>query len=631
MQNQLRILIFLFLGLGTTVYAKNHCSSYLGSSLKTNADFSSFVIDQKALKHIFSGEIVSTKNPAGQRIYQISGGLHTYEGLQDFLKLRPDIKSLYDARYTVGGWYETTLSRNGVLYLRLPESAYTKKSLKSLWSADLYLNSGYLWKTLFPKDLSQEEILNLIQEVLRNPGNVIQRGWSTVVTGDVRLQNGRILSLTIYLDSKTKTVISAFPSFNQPIYQGSGMSALGLHRQAVIIVNTESQLEYVKENASVIIPKFDLFKRTKRKVQTVHDWNTLTLNQKNNIIAEQVFSFVDLSGLHIGGSDLSLRLILEHVDYTPGDKYTFAGQLLLYYLNDRAIPVIHKYEILKKLILVTVINDDSFAFDILWSKFIFNLILRSEYLFETKMFERLITILSESPFFWTLLVTTYESNFFKKSPDRTFLNIMNIMRYFSFNHSEFMLNDLDRMQIENFNPIFNLYYSNWKSEIAFLKRLALVEIYGPNGDQNHKMKKYIVDYLNSLIVYFHDLKNSSNPVSYNFISLFTLFNPELKTLRSAISLLKEYDPKFNISGVLNRLEVFINFSEKALENIRRTSVDDRDELFDNALEAYLKKGRHYRKSRNEFFIPQLFISNDGTVGYMIVLVNKGKSASETPE
>lgn len=666
MHFNLRILVLTLMGISSTSYATSDCLSYLDSfdphaigtsvskvhdssglqiqgssdiqvqdfpsnqsmsSTDTKVqDFSDYKIERKGIKHIISGDIVKVKLPGGQFIHQISGGLHTEKAVHDFLKLRPDIKSLFQYRESIDGWYSDNIVGNGTIYVRLPESAYTKKGLKSLWSSDLNFNGGYLWKTLFPQDLTDQDIIELIQQGLNNPNRVTEKGWSTVINSNVVMSDGETLSLTIYLDTINKKVVSAFPSYDQPLRYTQSRNLLGIHKQNVTIINTDGQIDFAKGQAEELRHYLSAFKTAKRRIQSVDDWNELSRDQKIKMISSHVFSVIDLSGGHIGGFDLSLRLLADQVEYTPGGVYLFAGQLLLYILNDRTISAPYKYELLKRMLVVTVINDDSVAFDLLWAKFILNLVLNSERLFEWPVFERLLEMTTKSPIFWTLLVPTFEGSFQRKSVERTFTGFMNVLKDFKFDRQAFDDHPFDRMQIDNLAPIYNLYRSYWRSEYQFLKRLTEIPSLGPNGDSGYRTKKYLVDYINASVLYLYFTKNSL------LQRVFPIFSSNSKNLKAALHLLKRFDPKFEVPRFLNYIDFLLGSPKRALQKLRRLNNTEDERGFIKALESFHQHGGNQKlNTEGKTLIMQLYIDQQGDIGHMMVVIERRRPEDSLPK
>jgi hypothetical protein len=136
-----------------------------------NADLE-ITLSQKCLNHVLYGDLTDKVfQTTGGRIAKkvISGGLHTYSGWINLLKQKPDLKkvSYFYSERDEEWFYEREL-QNGTILIKLPESMLTSGAAKMTMYPENSYKSGYLWKTLFPKDMGQNEILNLLDEALLN-------------------------------------------------------------------------------------------------------------------------------------------------------------------------------------------------------------------------------------------------------------------------------------------------------------------------------------------------------------------------------------------------------------------------------------------------------------------------------
>ncbi len=594
-------------------------------------DFSKYTLDQKTEEHIFNGDIARIRTSFGQTRYEISGGLHTYDGLIRFLDLRPDIKNLQEERDSIHNWYNISTNGNDVIFVRLPSSAFTKKSLKSLWASDLNFNSGYLYKTLFPHYLEKAEIIDLIYQVLNKPDTVKPRGWSTTIMSTVKLKNGSRIALTVYVDTNKKKILSAFPSFNQPIDSDSNNYALGLRRHSVFLSLQNPQVNQIREESDLLVPQFELMKQSMKRIKSQMDWNALSPEQKHRLLNNHVFANVNLSGRHIGGFDLSLRLNPDKFNYAPGEAYKFAGQILTYYLQDAQIDSTRKYELLKKLLATAVINDGSLFFDILWAKSVFGLILKSEHLFEKSLFENLILMAKDSPSFWTLFIPTQATLFGPKSSKQTANRLLHVMNDFYLEEKKYGGHDLDKSQLENLETIHEFYSRSWVSEFTFLKKLIEAESLNPDSKNLHIARKLLLDYINATILFLFNTRNEVNDPQ-DKIYLFGLkshFNPEVRNLKKALSYLKLYSPDLDITFIFNLLYVFINGSQKTLERLKSDPKYVNNFKFQNFTEILVKERHENGINPKQRFFLQLYISDNGAIDFVVVIVGIEKVFSET--
>ncbi|NQZ00098.1 MAG: hypothetical protein HRT45_05445 [Bdellovibrionales bacterium] len=178
------------------------------------------VITEKALKHILQGDF--GQNPTTKRAW-LKGGMHTYAGLEAFMAKRDDIFELGtkkievdSADKTLGSWYFVMQNAiNGVGHVRLPNSAFNTAQKKSLLMTDINHNGGYLWKTLFPRDMDQDELEEIIKAVFQQ-GAMEDKGWALLFEAQVTRTDETEINVKIAVDKRSGRLISAYPAFNQP-------------------------------------------------------------------------------------------------------------------------------------------------------------------------------------------------------------------------------------------------------------------------------------------------------------------------------------------------------------------------------------------------------------------------------
>ncbi|WP_338628393.1 hypothetical protein [Yersinia intermedia] len=129
-------------------------------------------MSQKALEHVLYGELTDKVfNTDNGRIAKkvIAGGLHTYVGWLAYLKKSPGLRTVshFYSEKDEGWFYEREL-QNGTILLKLPESVFTTRAAKMTMFPENNYKSGYLWKTLFPKDFGSEQILDLLHDALKH-------------------------------------------------------------------------------------------------------------------------------------------------------------------------------------------------------------------------------------------------------------------------------------------------------------------------------------------------------------------------------------------------------------------------------------------------------------------------------
>lgn len=210
--------VLFFLLLTGSNASASVCYDYFARS------FSHVKIPQKALEHLFHGE---THFDPGTGLHQLRGGLHTWPAAVEFLKKNPRIKHLDIERTTNDAlWFQQQTVENGVMYLRLPYRAYTKKAQRDSWYSDLDHGGGYLWKTLFPSTMTKAQVYQAIRSVLNHPQVIEQGRWSLNFKGIVE-HGGNSIIVRVIVDPKTNEVITAFPTFNQLSYGSKSLTPVG--------------------------------------------------------------------------------------------------------------------------------------------------------------------------------------------------------------------------------------------------------------------------------------------------------------------------------------------------------------------------------------------------------------------
>ncbi|MDG9672102.1 hypothetical protein ONV78_30495 [Hahella sp. CR1] len=181
-------------------------------------------LSKKAINHITNGVIVeSINNVNGKRVARkaIKGGLHSYQGWIDFksnYKTKIEHLRFFDSA-TNSFWYFSRELSNGVITLRIPRELFTKNSAKLTMYPDEYYKSGYLWKTLFPKNFSENDIVKAIESSLLNiDEDQCQVGQ---IVGYYNINSPRD-TIRITIQHTGSEIQSAFPSWTQPNIDNNG-------------------------------------------------------------------------------------------------------------------------------------------------------------------------------------------------------------------------------------------------------------------------------------------------------------------------------------------------------------------------------------------------------------------------
>ncbi|RFQ20023.1 hypothetical protein D0N87_24785, partial [Pseudomonas sp. ATCC 13867] len=207
-----------------------------------------YTLHPRALRHIIEGDYtqkVERPSSGGKSVLitAIAGGLHTHSALMDFLKHHPKISSLdsYDPELNEDWFYIREL-QNKVLTVKLPKELFVSRAADLTLMPENYYKSGYLWKTLFPKDFSEEDILSAIDQALRNldvtnstaPSDPDQDyhiiGYANV--------DQPMTAMRIQVQLRGNEIRSAFPSWTQP-WTGNNGKAFS-HADTISFIMAES-------------------------------------------------------------------------------------------------------------------------------------------------------------------------------------------------------------------------------------------------------------------------------------------------------------------------------------------------------------------------------------------------------
>ncbi len=189
-----------------------------------------YELSESAMNHILNGD--TTVRPVsvnGERTTEIalSGGLHTWPAWENFSSNYPKVVHLleYDSEQH-DDWFFARELQNGVITLKIPRLVFTGSAAKITMKPDNYYRSGYLWKTLFPVQFLEEDIINAIKEAFDN----IDREDSTfpsveqkmgVLYGYALLEDP-LKTLKLRIQLRGNQILSVFPSWEQPSTGNNG-------------------------------------------------------------------------------------------------------------------------------------------------------------------------------------------------------------------------------------------------------------------------------------------------------------------------------------------------------------------------------------------------------------------------
>lgn len=183
-----------------------------------------YTLSEAAMQHIVFGDISRRQDRDATHRTKltpvIAGGLHTFEGAQTFLKLRPDIHhGLYYEPAEGHHWYYGRALQNGVILLKIPREAFQSKAAKLTEFPETYYKSGYLWKTLFPKGYTQKDIVKAIDEALSLQDEA--ESSDGLIIGYTK-NDDPFKVLKIRIQVRGYEIMSAFPTWSQPMTGNNG-------------------------------------------------------------------------------------------------------------------------------------------------------------------------------------------------------------------------------------------------------------------------------------------------------------------------------------------------------------------------------------------------------------------------
>ncbi len=187
-----------------------------------------YTLDERALRHIIDGDF--TKRPEtdamGKRgaVEVISGGLHTWGAWKKFMKCRPGFVHLADFDPDLHkGWYFGRELQNGVIALRIPRELFSGDAASITMQPDLHFKSGYLWKTLFPQNFTETDIVQVIEEALANISDSESEigAGASIIIGYAKLTDP-ITAIRVRVQLEGNQIRSAFPSWDQPFTGNNG-------------------------------------------------------------------------------------------------------------------------------------------------------------------------------------------------------------------------------------------------------------------------------------------------------------------------------------------------------------------------------------------------------------------------
>lgn len=200
-------------------------------------DQGQYELSKESFDHIVAGETQIRPVTNLTSRYQetvLSGGLHTYDGWKKFLALHPKIVHLVEFRLGVhDAWWFARELQNGCITLKIPRRLFTKGAAGITKQPDNYYKSGYLWKTLFPVTFTEADIIDVIDEALKNLDRELSDSITAekpdgVLYGYAKLNNP-LEAMLVRVQMRSNRIMSAFPAWDQPWTGNNGKAYSHFH------------------------------------------------------------------------------------------------------------------------------------------------------------------------------------------------------------------------------------------------------------------------------------------------------------------------------------------------------------------------------------------------------------------
>ncbi|WP_428718623.1 hypothetical protein [Undibacterium curvum] len=205
-----------------------------------------YELSQSALDHIIEGDTTDRpiKTPSGTVVEKVlAGGLHTYDGWHKFVSQHPKIVHLMQFRFGIDeGWWFARELQNGVITLKIPRHLFNKSAASITRQPDTHYKSGYLWKTLFPRSYSIEDICNAIGEALGNIDKELSDELSAIKPDGVlygyTAVDDPFTAMLIRIQVRGNQIMSAFPAWDQPFTGNNGKPYSHAHSISFMIAES---------------------------------------------------------------------------------------------------------------------------------------------------------------------------------------------------------------------------------------------------------------------------------------------------------------------------------------------------------------------------------------------------------
>lgn len=447
-------------------------------------------IGQKALDHILRGDFGVA--PQSKKTH-IKGGLHTFEALENFLSKRDDLVRLGERLIDIEpeshtDWYFLVESHtNGVGHVRLPKSAFGSKALKGLMAVDLESQGGYLWKTLFPRDLGKEELAQHITTLYESGENRTDRKWAELIEGTIVRENGTEYDLRILVKKETGELISAYPAFAQKVDSIFGI--LGPLKSIIIsnrvpVALSESSALFIRQVRGFLDFKID--KPSILRKRNFGKWNDLSMDKKLTYMG-----WLTVEGRASSGGISTLESIMQAAitGYRSGEFSAKALDVVDAVIQDRAFTTEAKLKFVLELIANHEISTDHMVSAVIVGKYLLSRALQLTKRVDIGSQKQAVRVIENSPAYWLLLMPFNKGMVDVKNPE---LSVARIMSLFSFKSNLFS---------GEFNPSFMSLLEQAKkaegAEVDYFRLLQNVEAFNPEFiSGNFERVKFLSDFLN---------------------------------------------------------------------------------------------------------------------------------------
>lgn len=189
-----------------------------------------YELTELAMRHIFFGDTaIRPVSSQGVRTTEVvlSGGLHTWDGWESLLSHHVNVVHLLEYDFDRhDDWFFARELQNGVITLKIPRQLFTGSAARITMQPDNYYKSGYLWKTLYPMDFIEDDIINTISEAFDNidkdDSQYPPSAQGAGVLYGYALVDDPLKTIKLRIQLRGNQIQSAFPAWEQPFTGNNG-------------------------------------------------------------------------------------------------------------------------------------------------------------------------------------------------------------------------------------------------------------------------------------------------------------------------------------------------------------------------------------------------------------------------